>query len=135
MIHHVSFRIPQGRFEDTVAFYELLGFTRISPPESLVERTVWLEHDATQIHLQWLEVAEELSSAHSVGVEGHVALVVSEYLPTLAALEKLGVSFEQRASHWGSPRCYLRDPAGNKLELMEYPPPNSTPDDDIAQDP
>ena len=38
------------------------------------------------------------------------------------ALRDAGHDVEPRAEHWGSPRAYVRDPAGNLVELMAFPP-------------
>ena len=53
---------------------------------------------------------------------GHVAVVVDDYERTFEALERGGHEPERRAEHWGSPRAYVRDPAGNLVELMAFPP-------------
>ena len=97
------------------AFYSLLGFRQVEPPETLRERAVWLERGGTQIHL--MHVDEPTTPP-----EGHVALVVDDYERTLAALREAGRDPEPRREHWGSPRAFVRDPAGNRVELMAFPP-------------
>jgi catechol 2,3-dioxygenase-like lactoylglutathione lyase family enzyme len=49
-------------------------------------------------------------------------VVVDDYDATLTALRAAGHDVEPRAEHWGSPRSYVRDPAGNLVELMAFPP-------------
>jgi catechol 2,3-dioxygenase-like lactoylglutathione lyase family enzyme len=53
---------------------------------------------------------------------GHVAVVVDDYPGTLQALRDAGHEPEPRREHWGSPRAFVRDPAGNLVELMDFPP-------------
>jgi catechol 2,3-dioxygenase-like lactoylglutathione lyase family enzyme len=53
---------------------------------------------------------------------GHVAVVVGDYEATVAALRDAGHEVEARPQHWGAPRAYTRDPAGNRVELMAFPP-------------
>ena len=53
---------------------------------------------------------------------GHVAVVLEDYERTLAALREAGAEPEPRTEHWGPPRAYVRDPAGNLVELMASPP-------------
>ena len=54
---------------------------------------------------------------------GHIAVVLGDgYDDTLARLRALGHSVEPRQEHWGSPRAYVRDPAGNLVEVMAWPP-------------
>jgi hypothetical protein len=36
-----------------------------------------------------------------------------------------GFDPEPRQEHWGAPRSFVRDPAGNRVELMSAPPPTS----------
>jgi catechol 2,3-dioxygenase-like lactoylglutathione lyase family enzyme len=119
VIDHVNFQMPERVARECLAFYELLGFTNVYPPESLRDRAIWLASGSTMIHLQF---------AHEVGDSGpgHVALVVPKYEATLGMLATAGVTVEPRAEHWGSPRCYVSDPAGNRLELMEFSPLGSS---------
>jgi catechol 2,3-dioxygenase-like lactoylglutathione lyase family enzyme len=98
-----------------VDFYALLGFERVTPPPSLAERAAWVQHGPTQIHLMNVEEPVVLP-------RGHVAVVVDDYDATLTALRAAGHDVEPRAEHWGSPRSYVRDPAGNLVELMAFPP-------------
>ncbi|MFY9264349.1 MAG: VOC family protein [Solirubrobacterales bacterium] len=122
MIHHLNFQVPQGLARDCAAFYELLGFARVTPPPALADRAIWLEHDGFEIHLQFRSAdGAEVKVAGGSG-PGHAAFVIADYTAVTAALELAGVELQPRAAHWGSPRCYVRDPAGNRLELMETAP-------------
>lgn len=115
MIQHVTWEVHQSRVSDCVAFYELLGFEQVEPPPSLRDRAAWVERGGTQIHLMHVEEPVVLP-------QGHVAVVVGEWEETLARLRGAGHSVEPRREHWGSPRAYVRDPAGNLVELMAFPP-------------
>jgi hypothetical protein len=53
---------------------------------------------------------------------GHVGIVVDDYTGTIERLRGEGYRVEPRREHWGSPRSYVRDPAGNLVELMAEPP-------------
>ncbi len=53
---------------------------------------------------------------------GHFALVCPDYEATLGRLGEAGHEVDPRREHWGSPRCYVRDPTGNLIELMASPP-------------
>jgi catechol 2,3-dioxygenase-like lactoylglutathione lyase family enzyme len=52
-----------------------------------------------------------------------VAVVVDDWQSALERLREAGHEVEPRREHWGSPRAYVRDPAGNLVELMAFPPP------------
>lgn len=115
MIQHVTLEIAPERIPDCLSFYALLGFREIEPPSTLRERAAWLERGATQIHLMRVDEPVALP-------RGHVAVVVEDWASTLTRLRDAGHEVEPRREHWGSPRAYVRDPAGNLVELMEFAP-------------
>jgi catechol 2,3-dioxygenase-like lactoylglutathione lyase family enzyme len=115
MIHHVAQRIPPNRLDAGQRFYELLGFVRQTEPPGIAGRAVWLGLGPTQIHLI---PSDDGASEDS----GHVAVVLARYEETVARLRHAGHELQPRRKHWGSPRCYVRDPGGNLVELMAWPP-------------
>jgi catechol 2,3-dioxygenase-like lactoylglutathione lyase family enzyme len=115
MIHHVAQQIPPNRLNDCQRFYELLGFARETEPRGIAGRAVWLGLGPTQIHLMPADDAQGERP-------GHVAIVVDSYEDTVARLRRAGHEVQPRREHWGSPRCYVHDPAGNLVELMAWPP-------------
>ncbi len=115
MVQHVTLELSREQEEDCVAFYERLGFERVDPPQSLADRAAWMESGPTQVHLMWVD--EPVALPH-----GHVAVVLDDYEGTLTALREAGAEPEPRTEHWGSPRSYVHDPAGNLVELMASPP-------------
>lgn len=98
-----------------MGFFELLGFERVEPPETLREFT-WVERDGTQIHLMPREEPV-------VPQVGHIAVVTPDFEATLARLEDAGHKAERRREHWGSPRAWAIAPSGHRVELMTAPPP------------
>jgi catechol 2,3-dioxygenase-like lactoylglutathione lyase family enzyme len=121
MIQHITRVVPPAQLEACVNFYALLGFREVSAPAGLAGTARWLELDPahqpghpTQLHL--------LPKADAVPEQGHLAIVASSYGPTLAALEGGGHAPEARTPYWGAQRSFIRDPAGNVVELMESAP-------------
>jgi catechol 2,3-dioxygenase-like lactoylglutathione lyase family enzyme len=116
VIHHVALEVREGDADACVAFWALLGFTEVEPPGTLRERSRWVQRAETQIHLLFTDdpVAPP---------QGHVAVVARDYDATLAALRDAGFDPDPRHEHWGSPRCFVRDPAGHRVEVMQFPPP------------
>ena len=98
-------------------FWELVGFERVEPPESLAEFT-WLERDGTQIHLMPTE-------APTVPPRGHVAVVVADFDDAVAHLAEAGFEVERRREHWGAPRAKAIAPGGHVVEMMAAAPPSS----------
>jgi len=115
MIQHVALEVRQHDVDACVRFWALVGFERVDAPAALAARAAWLQAGATQIHLLF---AEEPVAAP----EGHVAVVAGDYDATLAALRAAGFEPSPRTEHWGSPRAFVRCPAGHRVELMAFAP-------------
>ncbi len=115
MIHHVALEVRRDDVGESERFWSLLGFARVEPPPSLAGRAVWVERDGTQIHLL-------LTDDPVATPEGHVAVVARDYDTTLGALRDAGFAPQPRTEHWGSPRAFVRAPAGHRVEVMAFPP-------------
>ena len=116
VIQHVTLEIRPDDVPACVAFYGLIGFQQVQPPPSLAERAAWVQSGPTQVHLMYVDEPVTLP-------RGHVAVVAEDYDATVARLREGGFEVEPRAEHWGAPRSYVRDPAGNLVELMAWAPP------------
>lgn len=118
MIQHVTHAIDSSRVDDCVAFYEVLGFRVVDPPPGIAGRATWLEFPGpgppSQVHLMYVDGGRP--------GDGHFALVCPDYDETIAQLRAAGHNVDQRREHWGSPRSYVHDPAGNLIELMAFAP-------------
>jgi catechol 2,3-dioxygenase-like lactoylglutathione lyase family enzyme len=122
MVHHVTREIPASELERCIAFYESLGFQAVPVPAGVAGRAVWLESSGTQIHLLRSAGAEPDDRQRRQRDAGHVGVVVEGYEATVERLVREGHSVEPRREHWGSPRSYVRDPAGNLVELIAWAP-------------
>ena len=114
-LQHVALETAPADREPLVRFFALLGFQEVPPPESLQGRTRWVQRDGLQIHLLF-------STEPVVPPEGHVAIVERDYDAAMARLRAAGYEPEQRAQHWGVPRCFVRAPGGHRVEVMAAPP-------------
>jgi len=114
MIQHVAREITATDLEPCLNFYAILGFSHVPVPDGIAGRAAWLERDGTQIHLLLADDAQP--------ERGHVAVVVENYDDTLRALTDAGHTVEPRRRHWGSPRAFVRDPAGHQVEVMAFAP-------------
>lgn len=122
MIEHVSFTVSRADAQACAGFYELLGFVRIEPPAGLGDRSIWLTRNGTSLHLMFRDRdGADIAQSPTPG-SGHVALVVENYDALIGALTAAGSNVEPRSEYWGSPRAYVRDPAGNLVELMAFAP-------------
>ncbi len=115
MIQHVAIEVRERDADACVRFWALLGFEQVAPPPALAARSAWVQAGATQVHL--LFAAEPV-----VPSEGHVAVIVGDHGATLDALREAGFAPESRTEYWGSPRAFVRCPAGHRVELMAFGP-------------
>jgi catechol 2,3-dioxygenase-like lactoylglutathione lyase family enzyme len=120
VIQHVALEVRPRDGDACARVWELLGFEAVAAPRSLEARTAWLQRGGTQIHLLFAE-------APVVAPAGHVAVVVDAYDATLAALRGAGLEPDPRPEHWGSPRCFVRCPAGHRVEIMAFAPDAAAP--------
>ena len=116
MIQHVALETARSNDEAAEAFWGLLGFERVEPPESLRDRATWMQRGSTQVHLLWHEEP-------TAPPEGHVAVVLDDYDVTVTALRDAGHEVEPRAEHWGAARAFVRAPGGHRVEVMAAAPP------------
>ena len=115
MIHHVAVEVGYDDVDSCVAFWALLGFVEVPPPETLRHRARWVERDGTQIHLLWTDEPV-------VPTSGHVAVIAPDYGAVQSALRAAGFEVDERTQHWGEPRCVVVDPSGHRVEIMAAPP-------------
>jgi catechol 2,3-dioxygenase-like lactoylglutathione lyase family enzyme len=115
MLQHVSLEVPPAQVRECVAFWDLLGFTEMTPPPTLRDRVTWVEREGTQIHLIPVDAPVRAN-------EGHVAILAADYDAALAALADAGFEAREGSNAWDAPRTFVRDPAGHLVEVMSRPP-------------
>ncbi|MBJ7332805.1 MAG: hypothetical protein JHC95_23115 [Solirubrobacteraceae bacterium] len=115
MIQHVSVDVPRGSADDAVAFWALLGFTEVTPPEALRGTWRWVEREGTQIHLRGADDAVPPSG-------WHVAVVVADFEATVEHLQTAGFAFAPGREIWGASRGKTTAPGGVEVELMASSP-------------
>jgi catechol 2,3-dioxygenase-like lactoylglutathione lyase family enzyme len=111
-LDHVQLAAPPGSEADARAFYgALLGLREVPKPGALAARGgVWFACGSQQLHIG---VEEPFAPAR----KAHPALLV-DALDALAA--RLGdVTWDDAIA--GVRRCYVADPFGNRLELVQAP--------------
>jgi len=94
------------------AFYgELLGLAPLARPADAGRSGCWFAIGDVELHLS-LEVG-----ADNAGSKRHVAFEVGDLAALRARLEAAGVAIEAGRPMEGVERFFVRDPAGNRLEL------------------
>jgi catechol 2,3-dioxygenase-like lactoylglutathione lyase family enzyme len=115
-LQHVSLETRRADGDAEVAFWALLGFEEVRPPEGLVGVARWVARAGTQIHLLF-------SDDPVVMPGGHVAVVAADYGPAVARLGDAGHDVRPAREHWGAGRSFVHTPAGHVVEVMAAPPP------------
>ncbi len=117
MIHHVSLEVREAAADAEVAFWALLGFAEVAPPRALAGTSRWVQDAASaqQVHLLFADPP-------TVPAGAHVAIVRPAYDAQLATLRDAGLEVLVRREYWGAPRCFVRSPAGHRVEVMQAPP-------------
>ena len=109
-IDHVQLSIPPGGEAEARKFYgEVLGFHEVPKPEAMRARGgMWF---AEGIHLGLEPDMKPL-------VKAHAALVVDDLPAIEARLRTAGVEFIEAHDQPGVRRGHVRDPFGNRIELV-----------------
>jgi catechol 2,3-dioxygenase-like lactoylglutathione lyase family enzyme len=115
-IAHAQVMIPSGREAEARAFYcGLLGLPEIEKPEVLrVRGGLWLQVGTQQLHL-----GAERDFRDRSGTREHVAYEVDDLAGCKRRLLAAGVTVKEGEEIPGQVRCELRDPFGNRLELLQ----------------
>ena len=113
-LHHVQLAAPRGSEPALRDFYVgVLGMTEVPKPPALAKRGgAWFRSGSLELHLG---VEDDFRPAR----KAHPGLLVDD-LPTYAdLLAARGVTVEWDDNFPGFRRCYVSDPHGNRIELME----------------
>ena len=115
MLQHVSLEVRRDLIDACLAFWRRLGFEQMEPPPLLRDRFVWVQREGTQIHL--IPTDEPNTT-----VLGHAAVIVEDHEPALEGLRSDGFEVREGENAWDAPRWFVRDPAGNLVEIMSASP-------------
>jgi lactoylglutathione lyase len=117
---HTCYRI--GDIDRSVAFYEALGFEELG--------RMRVRDEATNVFMGLPDDGARLELTHNDGVSeyemgtgyNHIAITAENLDATLENLGKLGIEPEKppyTVSDGGSRLCFVRDPDGYRIELIE----------------
>ncbi len=113
-LHHVQLAMPPGEEEAPVRFYgAILGLSQVAKPPELAPRGgVWFRDGDVEIHLG---VEEPFTPAR----KAHPALLARNLETLRERMELAGYRVTDDVALEGFHRCHVRDPFGNRLELVE----------------
>jgi catechol 2,3-dioxygenase-like lactoylglutathione lyase family enzyme len=113
-IDHVQLAMPPGEEDTARAFYrDLLGMAELPKPPQLAKRGgCWFASGEVQIHLG---VEKDFRPAK----KAHPALLCRDYEGLTVRLREEGVEVIPDENNPGVTRCYVHDPFGNRIELIQ----------------
>ena len=118
---HTCYRILD--IDRSVAFYEKLGFEemrRLPIRDEAINVFMGLPNDGARLELTWNKDRDE---PYEIGTGyGHIALTVDDLDATLERLAQDGIEPERppyQVREGGSRLCFVRDPDGYRIELIE----------------
>ena len=113
-VHHVQLAAPAGSEGVLRHFYgDLLGLPEVAKPPALATRGgVWFRSAGVEVHLG---VEEGFRPAR----KAHPGLLVEDLDALVDRLAEAGVPAQWYGDLPGHRRCYVADPVGNRLELLE----------------
>jgi catechol 2,3-dioxygenase-like lactoylglutathione lyase family enzyme len=112
-VDHVDVTTPVEIEPDVVAWYaSCLGLEQIDKPDGTRSEGAWFRAGSQQIHVTLDE--------HNPPKTAHFALVVDDFSAAVEKMREHGCHIEQARPIPGRHRCFTRDPAGNRIEIMSY---------------
>jgi catechol 2,3-dioxygenase-like lactoylglutathione lyase family enzyme len=113
-VDHVQLSMPAGGEEEARRFYgAVLGLREIAKPPELAGRGgCWFDGPDVAIHLGVERDFRPLAKAHP-------ALIVRDLSAVRLVLAGAGVAVIEDDSGLAVRRCYVHDPFGNRIELVD----------------
>lgn len=114
-LHHVNVTVPSELEQQAKEFYgDVLGLERVPKPGGSRPAGAWYQIGPNQLHLS---VENENGGPLS---SRHICFAVSDLTATENKFRGAGVEIipDPRPTE-GNPRFYVRDPAGNLLEIVQ----------------
>ena len=111
-IDHLQIAVPRALEAECLAFYrDVLGLTEILKPAELRARGgAWFDLGPIQFHVG----IDPEASPHS---KRHVCFRVPDLAAAREAVVAAGVTIDSEGKAEGLTRFFIRDPAGNRVEI------------------
>ena len=113
-VDHVQLAMPEGGEPQARAFYVgVLELHEVTKPGALAGRGgCWFIGTGIALHLG-------VDPAFVPAAKAHPALVVMDLAAARTALARAGVQVTEDAAGLPVARCYVHDPFGNRIELID----------------
>lgn len=113
-LQHVNVVVPPGGTDAAVAFYTaIFSLERVPKPVgSELHSGAWLTLSGNQ----QIHISERPGDRHP---DAHFAVVVADFDGVLGRIAAAESSWQPQADVFGGRRGFTRDPAGNRIEVLE----------------
>ncbi len=114
-IDHVQIAVPRALEEESLRFYrEVLALKGLPKPDEWRGRGgAWFEIGALQMHVG---IEPDPPSAPPKS-KRHICFLVADLAKAKAAIQAHDVAIEEESVAEGLARFFIRDPAGNRIEI------------------
>lgn len=115
-IDHVQLSMPDGAESAARTFYAgMLGLREVpKPPELSGRGGAWFTGRGVSVHLG-------VEATFVAAAKAHPAFVVDDLAALRSRLTEAGLEVEEDDAGLPVARCYVRDPFGNRIELVDVP--------------
>ena len=112
-VDHIAVTAPSNLEDVVLAWYsDTLGLEQLEKPEGTRDAGGWFRAGGVELHVTVEESAPTAT--------GHFGMVVDDFEAAVARLRGAGSVIEPARAIPGRRRCYTRDPAGNRIEILSY---------------
>jgi len=111
-IDHIQIAVPKALEEKCLSFYrEVFAFPELAkPPELQARGGAWFQVGALQMHVGVDPDASPKSKRH-------ICFLTTDLARAKSVVLKHGVTIEEESVAEGLSRFFIRDPAGNRIEI------------------
>ena len=113
-IDHVQIAVPRALEAQCLKFYrEIFQFPELEKPAELKARGgAWFQVGSLQMHIG-------VDPEGSPRSKRHICFLTADLAAAKAAVVAHGVPIEEESVAEGLSRFFVRDPAGNRIEILE----------------
>ncbi len=115
-LDHVAITAPEELQDEVLDWYaRCLELDPMEKPEGTPAGGGWFRVGAQEVHV--------MVDPHNPPRSAHFAVIVDDFTGVVERLRAAGSHIEQASVIPGRRRCYTRDPAGNRIEIVTYDEP------------
>jgi catechol 2,3-dioxygenase-like lactoylglutathione lyase family enzyme len=112
-LDHVQITAPEELVDEVLDYYrDCLGLEALDKPEGTSAAGGWFRIGLAELHIS--------VTPDNPPKTAHFGITVDDFGATVERLRECGVHIEQARLIPGRTRCYTRDPAGNRIEILSY---------------